>query len=440
MSFRRQIAITCVLLSGFSAGFLGCGGGGGGEPSLRQVSLEELDPRGQTVTFWYQHDNEREAALLKLLEVFNRTNPQEIKVIGEHAGSHDDIYEKMLVRIEGRVPPGLVVAYRYQAQHYYQAGGVVDLAPYIDSPKYGLSPADRADYFQEILDHDRIQGVQVAFRPSRSMEVLYYNVDWLRELGHDGPPRTWSEFAEICRKAGTQPFSKAIGEGRSVGLVLTVDASHLAAMVFSKGGDLIEADGSAYSLNTPEMTESLSLLAELIGAGAAELTGQKSEVRQAFSSGRALFTVRSSSGMPLYRSDVAAGAGFVWDVAPVPYVGEHPVLNVYGASLAVGKTTPERQLAAWLFIKWFTQPEQQEKWAQKSNYFPVRKSTARSIASYFRISYDLLEHGQPEPWTVGYGAVRQMIEEAMVEVLQNGGSPEQILSALETEANRTLRE
>ena len=69
----------------------------------------------------------------------------------------------------------------------------------------------------------------------------------------------------------------------------------------------------------------------------------------------------------------------------------------------------------------------------------MRKSTARDIASYFRISYDLLEYGQPEPWTIGYGAVRQMIEEAMVEALQKGGDLEQILNKLETEANKTLQ-
>lgn len=436
MNCRRQIAIACVLFSGFFAGLWGCGG----EPAAsRKASLEELDPQGQTVPFWYQHTDAREAALLKLLEEFNRTNPHGIKVIGEHAGGHDDIYEKMLVRIQGGVLPGLVVAYRYQAQHYYQAGGVVDLTPYVDSPRFGLSSADRADYFQAFLDQDKIQGVQVAFLPSRSMEVLYYNVDWLQELGYDAPPHSWSEFAEICRKASAQPFSKASGEDKSLGLVLNVDASRLAAMVFSKGGDFIEADGSAYTFDTPEMRESLSLLGELIGAGAAELMQQKTDIRQAFSSGRALFTVRSSSGMPLYRSDVKAGAGFDWDVAPVPHQGKRPVLNVYGASLAVCKTTPEQQLAAWLFIKWFTQPAQQEKWAQKSNYFPVRKSTARDIASYFRISYDLLEYGQPEPWTIGYGAVRQMIEEAMIEALQKGGDLEQILNKLETEANRTLQ-
>ena len=43
----------------------------------------------------------------------------------------------------------------------------------------------------------------------------------------------------------------------------------------------------------------------------------------------------------------------------------------------------------------------------------MRRSTDRDIASFFRISYDLLEYGQREPWLIGYGGVRQMIEEEL---------------------------
>jgi len=434
MNHGKYIAVCCALLIGTFLGLWGCGE----KRPAGRAGLEAVDPRGQQVTFWYQHTEEREAGLLKLIEEFNRTNPHGIKVIGEHAGTHDDIYQKMLVRIQGGALPQLVVAYRYQAQHYYQSGGVVDLAPYMDSPRWGLNPADRADYFQEFLDQDRIQGVQVAFLPSRSMEVLYYNADWLQELGHEGPPRTWSEFAELCRRAREKPFSKAAEKGRSLGLLLNVDASRLAAMVFSRGGDFINADGSAYTFATPEMKASLSLLRDLKREGAVDLADEQAAIRRAFSTGQALFAIRSSSGMPLYRSDVEAGAGFIWDVAPLPNEGRRPVLNVYGASLAVCRTTPEQQLAAWLFIKWFTQPQQQDKWARRSSYFPVRRSTARDIATYFRISYDLLEYGKPEPWVIGYGAVRQLVEEAMVAAL-DGGDLDPILSRLEEQANQTLK-
>lgn len=442
MAYKRIFAIALVV--GLLSGLWGCGEAG--KAPAGKGGLESVDPSGQKVTFWYQHSEEREAALRALIDKFNSTNEYGIEVIGEHAGGHDEIYQKMLVRMQSGAQPQLAVAYRYQAQHYYQSGGVVDLMPYIYSPAWGLSAEERGDYFQEFIDQDRIKGVQVAFLPSRSMEVLYYNADWLDELGYDAPPATWAEFAEMCRKAAEKPFSKALpGRGpraaernRSSGLAINVDASRLAAMVFSRKGDFIEKDGSAYTLDTPQMNSSLSMLRGLINEGAARLMDEQTSIRQAFSRGRVLFVMRSSSGLPLYRADVEAGANFTWDVAPVPDGGGQPVLNVYGASLAVGKSTPAQQLASWLFIKWFTQPDQQEVWSRKSGYFPVRRSTARDIASYFRISYGLLEHGQAEPWVVGYGAVRQMIEETMVKVLE-GGDLNQSLSQLQRQANATLK-
>ena len=88
--------------------------------------------------------------------------------------------------------------------------------------------------------------------------------------------------------------------------------------------------------------------------------------------------------------------------------------NVYGGSLAVCKSTPAQQLAAWLFIKWFTQPVQQEQWVRGSNYFPVRKSTARSLEPSYRTAYGLLEYGKPEPAKIGYESVRGMIEKAIL--------------------------
>ena len=191
MAYKRSFAIALAV--GLLSGLWGCGEAG--KAPARKAGLESVDPSGQKVTFWYQHSEERETALRALIDKFNSTNEYGIKVIGEHAGGHDEIYQKMLGRMQSGAPPQLVVAYRYQAQHYYQSGGVVDLMPYIYSPAWGLSAEERGDYFQEFIDQDRIKGVQVAFLPSRSMEVLYYNADWLAELGYDAP----GHLGGVCR-------------------------------------------------------------------------------------------------------------------------------------------------------------------------------------------------------------------------------------------------
>ena len=123
----------------------------------------------------------------------------------------------------------------------------------------------------------------------------------------------------------------------------------------------------------------------LYDAGHAKKIAERYGEQTDFANQKVLFTMGSSSGLPYYASAVEAGeAGqFDWSVAPLPHTTSKPQINVYGASVSVPKTTPEQQLAAWLFIRWFTEPEQQVRWVETSNYFPVRKSVANNLGSYF---------------------------------------------------------
>ena len=64
------------------------------------------------------------------------------------------------------------------------------------------------------------------------MEVMYYNLDWLNELGYDGPPETWAEFEEMACAATD-------ADAGTVGYEISTDASRFASMVFSRHGSLL---------------------------------------------------------------------------------------------------------------------------------------------------------------------------------------------------------
>ena len=409
-------------------------------------ALEEIDPSGAQVVFWYQHTQMREEALLELIEDFNRANRHGIRVRGEFAGRYSDIYNKMMVGLQGGELPEIVVAYQNQAVVYDMGEGLVDITPYMNSPKWGLSALERDDFVQAFLAQDFINGRQICFPPNRSLEILYYNADWLRELGEEGPPATWEEFARLCRLAEARPFQAAQPVSRSKGYLFEAEASRMATMVFTRGGDFMNVARTAYTLDTPEMLKALTMVQGLIREGAVDLLGERYEDQTGFALGQVLFMIRSSSGLPFVASALAdAPARFEWDVAPPPRAGEDPVLNVYGASVSVCRSTPEKQLASWLFLKWFTSPEQQARWVRASNYFPVRRSTAAQLAGYFEENprygkaYGFLDFGKTEPTVPGYEAVRRKIAEAMVEVAQGGEIPP-VLTRLEKEANLVLEE
>ena len=413
----------------------------------QQTDIETLNPEGQEVVFWYQHTREREEALQKLIADFNQRNSQGISVRGEYVGRYGDIYNKMNVGIQsGSIAASLVVAYQNQAMAYYQADGIVDIMPYMNSPKWGFSPEERQDYVQAFLRQDNVGGAQIGFPPNRSMELLYYNLDWLRELGYDKPPANWDEFAKMCRLAKQRPFSKSKDTSRSLGFLFDIDTSRLAAMVFSRGGDLVNADGTAYLLDSPEVKAALELMRELLAAGVIDVAGEQDAELNEFVTGQILFSQDSSSGLPFYKSGIEdSGLDFEWGVTHPPQTGDTPVVDIYGASVSICTSTPELQLAAWLFLKWLTAPEQQARWVRASNYFPVRKSTAKELQGYFAenphygAAFSMLDYGKSEPTIASYQQVRRLIQKAMVEAIE-GGNMEQVLADLQLAANKTIEQ
>jgi multiple sugar transport system substrate-binding protein len=434
---------TTLLLFVFAA----CGGEEGektAEAGSAETDIELVTPTGSRLVFWYQHTRTREEAVLELIAEFNSTNPYQIHVDGEYAGDYGAIYNKMMVSLQSGNAPDLVVAYQNQAMAYFEAEGLVDLSPYMSSPKWGLTPAERADYVQAFLEQDNHKGVQICFPPNRSIEILYSNLDWLSELGYDAPPATWDDFAALCRLARDRPFSRAKKGARSLGFLLMADASRLASMVFSRGGELFDETSQTYTLNTPQARASLKLMQELIAEKAVDLVGDSDEDLGEFAVGQVVFIVRTSSSLPYVESAVDEGQlGFAWEVGPLPHAGDAPIVDVYGASIGVGRTTPSRQLASWLFLKWFTAPAQQARWAQASNYFPVRYSTADELEAYFEENpryqrvFALLPYGKAEPSLPGYQTVRRMMEEVIVDVGQ-GGDIDRALEQLERRANATI--
>jgi multiple sugar transport system substrate-binding protein/sn-glycerol 3-phosphate transport system substrate-binding protein len=213
--------------------------------------LENLDPSGQTVVYWYQHTGSREELMLSLIDEFNRTNEWGITVQGESQGGYTDLYQKIVAGIPANQLPTMAVAYQNQAATYAVQGVLVAFDPYMESEKWGYTEEELDDFFPIALAADYLPQFEAryGFPPYKSMEVMYYNEDWLAELGYDGPPETWEEFGEMACTATEQPFSGATGEGASYGYVYSIDASRFATFTFSRGGNIINETGTGYVFN-----------------------------------------------------------------------------------------------------------------------------------------------------------------------------------------------
>ncbi|MFW5685655.1 MAG: extracellular solute-binding protein, partial [Spirochaetota bacterium] len=334
--------------------------------------------------------------------------------------------------------PSLVVAYQNQAAGYQVANGLVDLNPYVEHPEYGIDNPD--DFFTGFYLQDinaQFGGARLGFPPNRSAEMMYYNQTWLEELGFDGPPSTWEEFAEMAAAATDDTAG-------TYGYALRTDASNVFAQVISRGGTIVLPEGAGYQFNTPELRDSMEFMVSLYEDGYARKIAERYGDQTDFGNRRVLFTMGSTSGLPFYEQAVDAGEGgsFEWSVAPIPYTTSEPQINIYGASVSVPRTTPEEQLAAWLFLRYFSTPEVQAEWVRISNYFPVRSSVAEGLDSYFRDNprfedaFTILQtsNTQAEPPYAGYDEVRDLME-ATFNAIIDGADIEESLARLEADAN-----
>jgi multiple sugar transport system substrate-binding protein/sn-glycerol 3-phosphate transport system substrate-binding protein len=406
-----------------------------------------VEPSGQEIIFWHHYTKSREAVLQEIADEFNTTNEWGIILTLENQGYYKSTTEKIWSVLNTTDSPNLILVFQNQASSFQQNNSLVNIDHLMNSPVWGFPQQELLDFFPSLLSQDIspiYDNKRLGFPSFRSMDVLYYNVDWLMELGYDHPPSTPIEFQEMSCKAVQQPYSKAPGE-ESTGYGISMGASRVASWTFAHGGNIFNPETGLYIFSSQEVQNAMRFIQDLTNNGCGKIITEPYGDQNDFSAGKVLFTVGTSAGIPYYDQAVMQGANFRWNVAAIPHTTNQPVQNIYGVSFSIPKTNPKKELAAWLFIKYFSEPAVQAKWAETSNYFPVRKSTENHLSGYFseyeayKTAWDLLEFSSFEPTVPGYELVRQKTSESLAAIV-NGGDISSILSTLNEEANTILFE
>lgn len=405
-------------------------------PNLAQSTLANIDPSNKQITLWHEYSPELEDLLLQLVAEFNLANEYKIMVVAEQMAQDSSLYNKMLTAITEKELPDLLVTTSHDMGAYQNESVLVDLTTYMEDAHWGLTVDQQNDYVGTFLasDYHPLFQQQLGFPISRSMDVMYINLDLLRNLGFDHLPTTWEGFATMAcsaRKAGY------------IGYELTTDARPLIAMILSRGGNLIAEDYSYYTLYEPEAIETMTWLNQLVQEECATLQPEPDRKWQRFGTGEVLFTIDRSDHLPIYQSAVAQGYQGVWSIGALPHSTSAPIINSYGKSFSIVKGSPESELAAWLFVKWFTDSAQQARWIERSHTLPVRQSVNDQLDAYlvqhpsYQISLELQPYGQPQPAIINSTLVHDLLTEVMVEILQ-GADLTETLTDVNDEANEML--
>ncbi|MFH1633121.1 MAG: extracellular solute-binding protein, partial [Chloroflexota bacterium] len=327
--------------------------------------VQPEDLRGVRIQFWHTWTRDTEFAILSLVNEFNASNEHGIVVTAfSHGG---DLYQDVKSGVNLGVLPNLAVGYNNQIQSWDNYGGIiVDMNEYMDDPDWGLDESEQADFFPAIWEQDVADGKRLGLPVYRAAMLLFYNQSWARALGFDSPPVTPDEFKEQACAAA------AANNNGTGGWIASSDTSTTMSWILAFGGDGINEAGDGYQFDTPEVEAAFTFIKGLFNASCAWIP-ESYYPNEEFATRQGLFYTSSIAGLPyqVYAFEDANSAD-EWTVIPYPSPDGQPVIDVYGPAYTIIQSTPEEHLAAWLFIKWIAQPENQAAFIEASGYFPTR--------------------------------------------------------------------
>ena len=399
------------------------------------------------VTLWHALSGPQQLALDAMVRKFNDTNGKGITVTALYQGNYTQLYGKTLAAIQGGTLPDLGHAYDSHVADYAKTGVVVDLGPYRDSPKNGLTKQSQDDIYRGYYEANTFPqfGNKLLSWPfTKSLAVMYVNEDVLKEIGRP-VPTTWDDF-EATAKAATKKDSS--GKTIRYGFGFNADAAYFDAQVLARGGGLMAADNKTVAWNGREGLAVLQMHERMSKDGSA-YSPKGTDWQTDLATGKLALYFSSTSSLPFVK-DLTDRSGAKWSIANLPQADPAKARTAqFGANVAIFKSTTDRQLAAWLFIRWLSDTDQSAQLAATTYFMPVRATAADTqvLKDYWlrvpqgRQSFDLIKVSYPEPNVRGQQEIRDAVIFNMItDVIGGKSTPDLAITAAATKANQIIKD
>jgi sn-glycerol 3-phosphate transport system substrate-binding protein len=468
MARRALFLLTSVALF---LGLAACGGGGdedGGEGTATPGAGTSTPATGTAtasggtveISFWHTETAANLNTLQTLVRRFNDSQ-SEVKVKLAYQGTPDENMAKTLASLRGGDPPNIAYLDEVRVQRLVDTGSFRPMQDFVDAEDYDLS-----DFDAKAIKYFTVDDNLWAMPVSLAVPLLYYNKATFREVGLDPekPPADLEQLKEIAPK-----FVKRDSHGNLLRTCMTLDLSAwMVETAIGEHGDLYINNGNGRDgratevlFNGPTGQAFFQWFSDMLDGGLGINVGRNTSGADSLlpiGAGQAVMTWGSSAGL---RSivDVLEGGLAQIDVdlgvtlAPgLP--GGTRYTGTFGRAMWMPKDRPEdEQQAAWKFIKWFMEPEQQAEWFAGSGYLSVRNSAydlpaAKEImAQYpgFAVPVAAFQESPATPSTIGpllgpFTEVRETTIVALEEIAVANKDPIEALNDAADKSNRIIEE
>ncbi|HTX91516.1 MAG TPA: extracellular solute-binding protein [Anaerolineales bacterium] len=386
-------------------------------PAITPVGFDLSSLKGVSLQVWHALAGPANDLFASQVALFNSSNEWGITVTATGYGDYPSLFDSVGTALGTAQAPQMVVALPDEALAWESTGNVIDLMPYIDDPALGLGKDVIADIPSVFWDQDSLDGKHLGLPAERSARFLFYNQTWAHELGFDNPPTNADEFRQqaCAANASFLKDSDPKNDGYGGWIVDTGWQGTYAWMLAFGGG---VTDGSAYGFRTDPNLAALQFIKGLYDSHCAWLSTEPTPF-DSFARRSALFVSGDLGEVPTESESMTRlKNGDTWTVIPYPGPRESVVV-AYGASYTVLKSTPNQQLAAWLFARWLLSPESQTQWVEATGLFPLRNASLAMTGNY-QAAYpqwvaadEALSHAQGAPQLASWRKVRYVLEDGL---------------------------
>lgn len=414
-----------------------------GQPAPTAEGVGNLGTGLLEVEYWHRMGGDAAKILEQLATEFSQQHEGKIKLLSIAQGSIADLNKKIRAAAAGGGMPAVTMGDDYDVTQYAASNILVPLDDYINDPVHGLTQEQIADILTKQFNRHKLAiygGKTMAFTQGFSAFTTFWNVDALKKAGLEAPPKSWDDFPAHVREV-----VKA-NPGMS-GWEISGAGDRFISCLKTYGVEWLKPSGEESNFDAPEALEIMTWWRQLSDEGLLSIPTQGA--RDNFIAGKNLYWMDSSGNTATFLQNVST---FAWDAAMPPQrtpPGSEPITETYGPVNALTKTTPEAQLAGWMWIKWLLQPENHARYIAVTNYFPSTKSAiaAEGLKAYYEtntVARKLVDEVAPyaeilSPHPALTEVRGQITANVVNEVLLKLLSPEEGVKKLKAEADRAIR-
>jgi len=383
--------------------------------------------------------------MTRLIDQFNQTNQWGIFVIEiapGSAGLAQEKYRELL--LDKQAPDVLVMSPGLLLRSDAVYGNILDLNPYVLSAKFGLFPEEQEDFLQAFWNESVVQGKRFGIPAQRTTEMLFYNVTWAKELGFISPPKTWTAFREqVCatnasKRKDADPVDDGLG-----GWIINTNALTTLSWLRTFGSNPFEKPNPQFLSSKSE--EAFIALLKLSTDSCAWLSRQP-QPYDYFANRQAL--VYSGSLQDLRKqthTNTRLESEDEWIVLPYPPGDGESFVLTEGIDYGITTSTDVRQLAAWLFVRWLSSPDQQAWILRSSGTLPLGEAVLPLVSDLeedypvWGDAVELRDLAATLPASKDLDTVKTVVEDGGWQLFKTGLKSDAIQTLL-TEIDMTISE